>query len=358
MNWTREQQRAIEEQGNLIVSAAAGAGKTAVLTERVVRLVEGGMDIDRLLILTFTRAAAAQMKERIQTALQQRAAASEGPTRARLYRQSARCPNASISTIHSFCRRVVDRYFHLVGLSPSAATLDETESAVLRDQATEEALTALATEDAPSYKRLIRAFEREEGVKGALNALTAFLMAQPDPAGWLDQAEEDLTSREAFDRGVLVCFDEDKATFHDFYAIYGWQIRKESGIGVGVEYKMDMSGGYSQLPVFIEVRSHYLRSQITPFTAAYVGYSFPLGMTGGTDKVTHILKGGPTWGLNVGARYAIPNTFGKLSKYGISVFVGYQGLFMDKVQLIEDGKIENALRVLMQNVKFGVGFNF
>ena len=213
MNWTAEQQRAIEEQGNLIVSAAAGAGKTAVLTERVVRLVEGGMDIDRLLILTFTRAAAAQMKERIQTALQQRAAASEGPTRARLYRQSARCPNASISTIHSFCRRVVDRYFHLVGLSPSAATLDETESAVLRDQATEEALTALATEDAPSYKRLIRAFEREDGVKGALNALTAFLMAQPDPAGWLDQAEEDLTSREAFDRGVLVCFDEDKATF-------------------------------------------------------------------------------------------------------------------------------------------------
>ena len=64
MNWTKEQQRAIEEQGNLIVSAAAGAGKTAVLTERVVRLVEGGMDIDRLLILTFTRAAAAQMKER------------------------------------------------------------------------------------------------------------------------------------------------------------------------------------------------------------------------------------------------------------------------------------------------------
>ena len=69
MNWTREQQRAIEEQGNLIVSAAAGAGKTAVLTERVVRLVEEGMDIDRLLILTFTNAAAAEMKERIQNTL-------------------------------------------------------------------------------------------------------------------------------------------------------------------------------------------------------------------------------------------------------------------------------------------------
>ena len=71
MDWTKEQQRAIEEQGNLIVSAAAGAGKTAVLTERVVRLVRSGMDIDQLLILTFTKAAAGEMKARIQNTLQQ-----------------------------------------------------------------------------------------------------------------------------------------------------------------------------------------------------------------------------------------------------------------------------------------------
>ena len=107
MNWTKEQERAIGEPGNLIVSAAAGAGKTAVLTERVVRLVEGGMDIDRLLILTFTRAAAAEMKERIQNTLQQRAAqTTDEALKTRLYRQSARCSNASISTIHAFCARV------------------------------------------------------------------------------------------------------------------------------------------------------------------------------------------------------------------------------------------------------------
>lgn len=214
MNWTREQQQAIEERGNLIVSAAAGAGKTAVLTERVVRLVEGGMDIDRLLILTFTRAAAAQMKERIQTTLQKRAAETEDEAmKARLYRQSARCPNASISTIHAFCRRVVNRYFHLVGLSPSAGTLDETESAVLRKEAVDQALTALATEDAPSYKLLIRAFEREDPLKEALKDLTDFLMAQPDPEGWLARTEADLTSRAAYDRAVDVCFQEDRATF-------------------------------------------------------------------------------------------------------------------------------------------------
>jgi ATP-dependent helicase/nuclease subunit A len=214
MNWTKEQERAIGEPGNLIVSAAAGAGKTAVLTERVVRLVEGGMDIDRLLILTFTRAAAAEMKERIQNTLQQRAAqTTDEALKTRLYRQSARCSNASISTIHAFCARVVNRYFHLVGLSPSAATLDETESAVLRDQAVNEALIALATEDSPAFKRLIRAFEREDALKKALDSLTAFLMAQPDPAGWLDRAEKDLTDQSAYDRAVDICFREDKAAF-------------------------------------------------------------------------------------------------------------------------------------------------
>ena len=74
MNWTKEQQRAILENGNLIVSAASGAGKTAVRTERVVRLVRSGVDIDRLLILTFTKAAAGEMKARIQNTLQQQAA--------------------------------------------------------------------------------------------------------------------------------------------------------------------------------------------------------------------------------------------------------------------------------------------
>ena len=145
---------------------------------------------------------------------------------------------------------------------------------------------------------------------------------------------------------------EDKATFVDFFAVGGWQIRKESGIGLGVEYKMDLAGGYSQLHVFVEVRSHYLRNQLSPLTSVYVGYSFPLGMTGGTDKIVQIQKGGPTWGLNVGARYAFSR------KLGINAFVGYQGIFLDSVDLLEDGKRANSLRVLMQNVKVGVGFNF
>ena len=108
---------------------------------------------------------------------------------------------------------MVNRYFHLVGLSPTAATMDETESPVLRDQAVDQALTDLATEDAPAYRLLARAFGQEDNLKQALDSLDGFLMAQPDPAGWLRQAEADLTSRAAYDQAVAVCFEEDRGTF-------------------------------------------------------------------------------------------------------------------------------------------------
>lgn len=144
----------------------------------------------------------------------------------------------------------------------------------------------------------------------------------------------------------------DKATMHGVYAIGGWQIRKESGIGLGVEFMKDMTSGYTQLPVFVEVRSHYLRNQVSPFTSVYVGYSIPLGFSGTGADYVKIETGGPTWGLNVGARYAISK------KMGVSAFVGYQGIFLNRVNRYEDGKLAYGEPVLLQNFKFGVGFNF
>ena len=87
---------------------------------------------------------------------------------------------------------------------------------------------------------------------------------------------------------------EDKATFHGFYAVGGWQIRKESGIGLGAEFMKDPTGAFTQLPVFVELRSHYLRSQLTPFSTVYVGYSIPLGSTSGGDNAVKINEG-DTW---------------------------------------------------------------
>lgn len=143
-----------------------------------------------------------------------------------------------------------------------------------------------------------------------------------------------------------------KATMHGIYAICGWQIRKESGIGLGVEFLKDFAGGLTQLPVFVEVRSHYLRSQLTPYTSAYVGYSIPLGFYGTGAAYTKIEAGGPTFGLNVGGRYAFNR------KMGISVFIGYQLITLRKVGLYADGVLHITQPVTMHNFKAGVGFNF
>lgn len=144
----------------------------------------------------------------------------------------------------------------------------------------------------------------------------------------------------------------DKAAFNGLYAIYGWQIRKESGIGLGVEFLHDATGAFSQLPVFLEVRSHYLRNRVTPYSSLYVGYSIPLGSSSGGDNAIQITKGGATWGFNVGARYAINR------KIGVSAFIGYQGIYMSRVDRKIDGLLANARPQLFHDFKAGVGFNF
>lgn len=144
----------------------------------------------------------------------------------------------------------------------------------------------------------------------------------------------------------------DKASIQGVYAVGGWQIRKESGIGLGVEFMKDMSSGYTMLPVFVEVRSHFLRNQVSPFTSAYVGYAIPLGFSGMGADYVKIDQGGATWGLSVGARYAINR------KMGVSAFIGYQGIFLNRVNFYHEGGLEVGEPRLMQNFKLGVGFNF
>lgn len=208
MNWTPEQQQAIEARGNLIVSAAAGAGKTAVLTERVVRLVEEGGSMDRMLILTFTKAAAGEMKSRIEKRLFEAAANAEGEQKKRLRRQSLLCRSAQISTIHAFCARVISRHFHMVDLPPNVGTLDETESAVLKQQSAAEGLLAFAKEEEDSYKILLRALDKEPKMGETLLRFYDFLCAQPDREQWLLQAEEALYSGSALENARNLCLEE------------------------------------------------------------------------------------------------------------------------------------------------------
>lgn len=193
MNWTEAQSQAIELNGEGIVSAAAGAGKTAVLTARVVRLCKEGMSLDNMLVLTFTRAAASEMKGRIASALQ-KAAQTEPDKEIKdfLYEQADGISGANISTIHSFCKRIITRHFHSEDISPSDRTMDETESAVLKREAMDRSLLVFAMEKADQYKLIVGAFDSEAAACAATMKLREFLTAQADADRWLDIAIERL----------------------------------------------------------------------------------------------------------------------------------------------------------------------
>ena len=120
VTYTAEQQKVIDTRGcNLLVSAAAGSGKTAVLVERIVKMVSDAahpVDIDRLLVVTFTNAAAAEMRERVSNAIGDKLAGE--PENEHLQKQAALLHNAQITTIDSFCLFVIRNHFHTIGPDP------------------------------------------------------------------------------------------------------------------------------------------------------------------------------------------------------------------------------------------------
>ncbi|WP_456275925.1 helicase-exonuclease AddAB subunit AddA [Bacillus sp. AK128] len=138
--WTDDQWKAITARGlDILVAAAAGSGKTAVLVERIIRKVmdkDHPVDVDRLLIVTFTNAAAAEMRHRIGEALEK--AISENPASLHLRRQLSLLNRASISTLHSFCLEVIRKYYYLIDIDPSFRIAEDTEAELLREEVMEE----------------------------------------------------------------------------------------------------------------------------------------------------------------------------------------------------------------------------
>ena len=210
MSFTEAQIAAIEKGGNLIVSAAAGAGKTTVLTERVYRLVTEGVRIEHMLVLTFTRAAAGEMKTRIAKRLSDAAKSAAGGQAAYLREQAAAVANASISTIDAFCAKVVFRHFFRVGLTPSVKTLDETETAVLRAETRNAVLDALAADHAEAYRTLIVAFGSEPALLEAMEGFENYLSAQPDPMEWIDRNEAAIGDPDALNVQLIRALESDK----------------------------------------------------------------------------------------------------------------------------------------------------
>ncbi len=180
--WTRQQLSAIQARNpSVLVSAAAGSGKTAVLIERVMSLLQEGIPLDRMLVMTFTHAAANEMKERLTEQLA--AAAAENPG---LKRQYALLQRADIGTLHSFCQKLIRRHFQAAGTDPLSKLADEALADELLREAMDAALDDFYAAPDEDAQALADRFP-ESDILAMIRALHAFLMAQAAPWEWLER---------------------------------------------------------------------------------------------------------------------------------------------------------------------------
>ena len=160
MKFTDDQQRVIDARNsNILVAAAAGSGKTAVLVERIIKKItdiDNPVDIDRLLIVTYTSAAAAQMRERISKAVA--AKLEEYPDNDHLQRQSSLIHNAQITTIDSFCLFVIRNYFNEIKLDPGFRVADESEVKLLMNDVMDKLLEEAHTEPTKRFLRFVECY--------------------------------------------------------------------------------------------------------------------------------------------------------------------------------------------------------
>ncbi|MBP3577067.1 MAG: helicase-exonuclease AddAB subunit AddA [Lachnospiraceae bacterium] len=197
---TPEQQKVVDTRNcNLLVAAAAGSGKTAVLVKRIIKKVtEEGQDIDRLLIVTFTNAAAAEMRERIGAAIE--TAISENPESTHLQRQMMLLHNAKITTIHSFCLSVVREFFHLLSLDPGFRIGDEAELSLLRADVLEQVLEEAYEKEEESFLSFVESFgnvKNNDAVTGYVMKLYHLAMSQLNPEEWLEMLPQEFTLSQA-----------------------------------------------------------------------------------------------------------------------------------------------------------------
>ena len=192
---TREQLAAVENRGgDLLVSAAAGSGKTRVLVERLMGYVERGEDIDRFLVITFTKAAAAELRDRIAAAIH--ASLARKPGDRHLRRSATLVYQAPISTIDAFCQDLLHQWGHLADLDPDFRVCDEAEEDELRRRALEEVLEARyanIADDAP-FAALVDALAGErddQTLEDVILDVHRRVQAQTDPVNWLRSRRRD-----------------------------------------------------------------------------------------------------------------------------------------------------------------------
>ena len=192
--FTKEQEKAINDRGHdILVSASAGSGKTTVLVERVLREILAGTQVSELLVVTFTKAAAEEMKTRIKNALTQEMA-KPGVNRRYLREQLNQVDTANISTIDAFCLEVIHRFYYSVDLDPSFQILtDETQAALLKERALREVEGEFLTNKDSDFRRFYDNFAGDrdaDSPRDLLLDLYNYAMAKPEYHAWLMQLPE------------------------------------------------------------------------------------------------------------------------------------------------------------------------
>lgn len=202
--WTPQQNNAITARGrNILVSAAAGSGKTAVLVERVIKKItdnENPVDIDKLLIVTFTNNAASEMKFRITKSLKE--ILRKEPFNQNAQRQLNLMPNAKICTIDSFCINLVRENFFELGINQDFTNLDENEASLLEDEIISNLTDELFENNDEEFIKLVEQFNTPGNEKPFINAVKKvrrFIYAQPFPYSWAYKMSELYNSNTAFE---------------------------------------------------------------------------------------------------------------------------------------------------------------
>ena len=195
VKWTKEQRQVIDSRNtNLLVSAAAGSGKTAVLIERIIELVldeKNPIDINKLLVVTFTKLAASEMRERVSKAIEKKL--EENQANEHLQKQLLLLSGADITTIDSFCKDVLISYAHLVNLDSNIKVIDPSENEVLAKEVMQELFEELYENNDDSFLRLVDWYAKKNTDEGLLQLLlnvNNFVNSHPFPNIWLNEKAE------------------------------------------------------------------------------------------------------------------------------------------------------------------------
>ena len=201
MRWNESQRQAIEERGkNIIVSAAAGSGKTAVLVERILRLIiEDNTGVDQLLVVTFTKAAAAEMKDRIGQAIKKAIKETDDSGKREFLKDQLEIlGQASISTFHAFAMDLIKNYYYIADISPDLKPADDTQSTLMKLDAMDQVFAeGFEKEGNYEFIKLMNHYsshKNETGIKNSLMGAYNRIMAMENPFQWLDEKIEEINS--------------------------------------------------------------------------------------------------------------------------------------------------------------------